>query len=69
MGDELVAIEINRDGRMCVAVYSWNGFGFTLERQSGDWREARLVGASAEGIIVEADGARLKIVSAEMRKI
>ena len=66
--EELVAIEIKRDGRMCVAVYLWNGFGFTLDWQSGDWRQARLIEATKGGIIVEADGARVQLVSDEMRK-
>ncbi len=67
-GDELVAIEIKRDGKLCVAAYSWNGFGFTLDWQSGDWRQARLLEATSAGIIVEADGRRVRLASDEMRE-
>lgn len=64
---ELAAIERKRDGRYCLAVYSWNGFGFTLDWQRGDWQEARLIESTVERIIVEADGARVTLTSDEMR--
>jgi hypothetical protein len=65
--EELAAIETKRDGRRCLAVYSWNGFGFTLDWQRGDWKEARLIETTVKSIIVEADGARVTIDSDEMR--
>jgi hypothetical protein len=64
---ELVAIEIKRDGRRCLTLYSWNGFGFTLNGQRGDWREARLIEATRGHVRLEADGARLTFNGAEMR--
>lgn len=67
-GAELIAIEIKRNGKMCVAAYSWNGFGFTLDWQSGDWQKARLIEANGARIMVEADGARVELTSDEMRK-
>lgn len=64
---ELVAIEIKRNGRRCIAAYSWNGFGFTLDWQRGDWQEARIVESAADKIILEADGARIELTIDEMR--
>jgi hypothetical protein len=64
---ELASIEIKRDKRLCLALYSWNGFGFTLEGQRGDWQEARLIEAARDRIVVEADGSRLTFQGAEMR--
>jgi hypothetical protein len=65
--EELAAIEIKRDGRRCIALYSWNGFGFTLDWQRGDWQEARLIEAASGRIIIEADGTRLILTGDEMR--
>jgi hypothetical protein len=65
--EELAAIEIKRDGRRCIALYSWNGFGFTLDWQRGDWQEARLIEAANGRIIIEADGAPLILTGDEMR--
>jgi hypothetical protein len=65
--EELAAIEIKRDGRFCLAVYSWNGFGFTLDWQRGDWQSARLIKAAKEGITIEADGERLTLTGDETR--
>lgn len=59
--DELIAIETMRDGKVCVAVYSWNGFGFTLDWQRGAWREARLSTNERGEAFVEADGARVAL--------
>lgn len=56
--DELVAIETLRDNRHCVAVYSWNGFGFTLERQRGAWNQARFIANQGNRVVIEADGER-----------
>lgn len=64
---ELAAIETKRDGRKCLALYSWNGFGFTLDAQRGDWREVKLIEAANNRIIVEADGARVTFNGADMR--
>lgn len=63
----LVALETRRDGRLCVAVYSWNGFGFTLDWQQGDWAVARLIETASNRIILEADGKRLTLSIDEMR--
>jgi hypothetical protein len=64
---ELLSIETKRDGRQCLALYAWNGFGFTLEGQRGDWREAKLVETTRGRIIVEADGARIAFSRTEIR--
>jgi hypothetical protein len=63
----LVALETKRDGRLCVAVYSWNGFGFTLDWQQGDWQQARLIETAGNRIIMEADGERITLSTDEMR--
>lgn len=65
--DELAAIEIKRDGRRCIALYSWNGFGFTLDWQRGDWQQATLIEAASGHLIIEADGARVILTGDEMR--
>jgi hypothetical protein len=59
--DELIAIETMRDGKLCVAIYKWNGFGFTLDRQRGAWQSAKLLTDERGEIFVEADGARLAL--------
>lgn len=59
--DELIAIETLRDGKHCVAVYSWNSFGFTLDWQRGAWNQARLVANEGHVVVVEADGVRTVI--------
>lgn len=66
-GQRLAAIEIKRDGRRCLALYSWNGFGFTLDWQRGDWQEAKLVEAAQSRVVIEADGSRLTLTRDEMR--
>jgi hypothetical protein len=65
--DELIAIETKRDGRRCAAAYSWNGFGFTLDWQRGDWQEAALIEVAPGRIIIEADGERLTLTTDEVR--
>jgi hypothetical protein len=59
--DNLIAIETTRAGRQCLAVYSWNGFGFTLDWQRGDWAHARLLAAPGGRLFVEADGERIPV--------
>jgi len=59
--DELVAIETLRAGRHCVSVYSWNGFGFTLDRQQGSWGQARIIANDTNSVVIEADGQRITI--------
>jgi FG-GAP-like repeat len=61
--DNLVAVETTREGKQCVAVYSWNGFGFTLDWQRGDWAKARLVAVPGVGLFVEADGERIRVTA------
>lgn len=59
--EELVAVETTRDGRRSVAVYSWNGFGFTLDWQRGAWQSARLITNERGQVVVEADGATIAL--------
>lgn len=65
--EELAAIEIKRDGRLCLTLYSWNGFGFTRQWQGGDWQKAAVLKATKQGVTVEADGQLLTFKSDEMR--
>lgn len=58
---ELIAIETTREGKQSVGVYSWNGFGFTLDWQRGAWQSARLIIDNPGGVIVEADGERIAL--------
>jgi hypothetical protein len=57
--DELVSVEIPRDGKRCVAVYSWNGFGFSMDRQQGPWRSVRLAQVGRNRVVLEADSGRV----------
>ena len=57
--DELYSIETKRDGRLTLAAYSWNSFGFTQDWQRGDWLKAALVSVTRDEITIEADGERV----------
>jgi len=59
--EELIALEIMRDGKRCVAVYKWNGFGFTLDWQHGSWQTAGLIAVEGGRVIVTADGERIAL--------
>ncbi len=61
--DELIALETLRDGKKCVVVYSWAGFGFALDWQRGAWTNAKIVAATRNQLLVEADGKRLNVKS------
>jgi hypothetical protein len=58
---ELIALEKGRDGKQSVAVYSWNGFGFTLDWQRGAWASARLMTNDGREVFVEADGENIAL--------
>lgn len=59
--EELIALETTREGRRCVTVYSWSGFGFAGDWQRGAWKSARLLEASGGRILVEAENQRVAI--------
>ena len=59
--DELVALETLRDGKKCIVVYSWIGFGFAPDWQRGAWTNAKIVSAVGNQVLVEADGKRLNV--------
>jgi hypothetical protein len=54
--DELIALEQKRGGKKCVVVYSWIGFGFGADWQTGDWKIAKLQRAEKNKIWLDADG-------------
>ncbi|HKQ53566.1 MAG TPA: VCBS repeat-containing protein [Pyrinomonadaceae bacterium] len=54
--DEVYALETRRDGRVALAAYSWNGFGFTRDWERGDWQKAALLAVTRDAIRIEADG-------------
>lgn len=58
---DLVALETRRDGRQCVVVYSWIGFGYGFEWQSGDWNFARLAGTHGARVVVASAGRRYEV--------
>jgi hypothetical protein len=58
-GDELIALETTLDGKKRLAIYRWNSFGFTLERQFGDWQTAKILRAENGKIWLEADGEKI----------
>jgi hypothetical protein len=59
--DNLIALETLRDGKRCVTVYSWNGFGFTADWQEGSWEEAALQGVQQGAILVRVNGKRIAL--------
>lgn len=59
--DEVYAIETRRDGKLALAAYSWNGFGFTRDWERGDWQKAALLSVTRGEITVEADGGRVTL--------
>lgn len=61
----MIAIETSLEGAKSVAMYRWNGFGFTLDSREGNWQTARLINTSFENILVEADG---RLITALTRK-
>ncbi len=63
--DELIALATRRDGKKCVVVYSWNGFGFDADWESGAWNGARLIGVEKGKLIVVADGRRVVVTPQE----
>lgn len=58
-GEELIALETSLDGKKRLGIYRWNSFGFTLERQFGDWQAARILRAENGKIWLEADGEKI----------
>lgn len=59
--EKLVAVEVKRNGRQCVAVYGWRGFGFEKERETGDWRQVRLLSTATGRVRIAADGHVLNV--------
>ena len=59
--EELVSLETLANGQKCVMVYSWNGFGFDADWQSGAWPRARLIGVHGSKIVVDVDGRRVEV--------
>jgi hypothetical protein len=59
--DEVYALETMRDGRLALAAYSWNGFGFTQDWQHGSWLKAALLSVTRGEITIEADGGRVTL--------
>lgn len=58
---ELIALETLKTGQHCIGVYSWSGFGYTLDWERGDWKNARLLEAKHGAARVEADGSQIII--------
>lgn len=57
--EELVSVEMLRDGKRCVVVYSWSGFGFVADRQQGAWEQVDLVKAEPGKVTMRVAGKRL----------
>ncbi|MCS7264163.1 MAG: hypothetical protein NZ805_04955 [Armatimonadetes bacterium] len=66
-GDELVTLETTRDGRKCLVVYRWIGFGFTVIWQSQPFARARLFSKGRQVGVRLPDGQRLFIVNTKGR--
>lgn len=61
--DELIAIETLRDGKRCLSVYSWSGFGFALDWQRGAWNHAAIFANDGGKVVIVADGERITITN------
>ena len=59
--DELIALEEKQNKKKCVVVYSWIGFGFASDWQSGDWKKAKLLRVEKNKIIVEVEGKTVSV--------
>jgi hypothetical protein len=59
--DELVSVEVTRDNKRCIAVYSWNQFGFVIDWQRGAWDSICLLEVKQEKIVVRADGRQIMV--------
>ncbi len=59
--DELVSVEITRDGKRCVAVYSWNQFGFVMDWQRGAWDAVRRVEVERKKVVIETGGQKVSL--------
>jgi hypothetical protein len=66
--DELIALETRRDGKKCVVVYSWIGFGFGADWQSGVWKKAELQRVVNKKIIVKTDGKTLALAHPKVKE-
>jgi len=64
-GDELVTLEVTRDGCHCLVIYRWIGFGFTVIWQSQPFARARLLSQGSQVGIKLTNGQRLLIVNAD----
>ena len=59
--DRLVTLDIGLDGRRCLTIHRWTGFGFHKERSLGNWQRADLLSSRAGHVSVLADGKRLDL--------
>jgi hypothetical protein len=59
--DDLIALETRRDGKQCIVVYSWIGFGYGFEWQKGAWPHATLAGVNGNKVVVNIAGKRLEV--------
>lgn len=66
-GDELIALETTLEGKKSLAIYKWNGFGFTMIQQQGHWQTAKLLGVNDGQISIDAGGERIFIKQNVMR--
>ncbi len=66
-GDELIAMETTLEGRLSLAVYHWNSFGFTLDWHRGEWQTAKIVDVENGLILVEADGKDISLAKDQRR--
>lgn len=66
-GNELIALETTLNGKKTLAIYKWNGFGFTLEREKGVWQTAKILSAENGRIEFEADGEKFYLEEEKTR--
>jgi hypothetical protein len=64
-GAELVTLEITRDGRRCIVVYRWIGFGYIVIWQSQPFVNARLFQQGKRVGVKLSDGRSFVIVRAD----
>ncbi|HID07320.1 MAG TPA: VCBS repeat-containing protein [Armatimonadetes bacterium] len=60
--DSLVSIEITRDGKRCIVIYEWRGFGFAGIWQSESFAKLRFEGVGKGFIRLRTETSRMKLV-------
>lgn len=58
---KLITLDVGLAGSRSVAVHTWIGFGFRIERSQGRWRTARIATIERDRVQVVADGRTVNV--------